>query len=167
MRRSPLSREHSRVSKSTDFIISVKRSRYNAKNSDPWTRLTQPVNLNNQTIGIGYRLHLVTSAAEKADLFFSPRTARICLYRNCFGNIPKLYLSYYTFGIIPLEIYYTFGNILYLYTFEIIPLEIYRNYTWPIPKLLWKLTSMFIMSSKRWKYLSKWQSNSLSAASLN
>ena len=31
------------------------------------------MNLNNQAIGIGYRLHLVTSAAKKADLnFFSP-----------------------------------------------------------------------------------------------
>ena len=52
VRRSPLSREHSRVSKSTDFIISVKRSRHNAKNFDPWIRLTKPVNLNNQAIGI-------------------------------------------------------------------------------------------------------------------
>ena len=69
-RRNPLSREHSRVSKSTDFIINEKSSRHNAKNFDPWIRLTPPVNLNNQAIGIGYRLHLVTSAAKKADLFF-------------------------------------------------------------------------------------------------
>ena len=31
--------------------------------------------LNNQAIGIGYRLYLVTLAAEKADVFFPPRTA--------------------------------------------------------------------------------------------
>ena len=30
--------------------------------------LTQPVSLNIKAIGMGYRLHLVTSAAKKADL---------------------------------------------------------------------------------------------------
>ena len=34
-------------------------------------RLTQLVNLNNQAIGVGYRLHLVTLATKKADLNFS------------------------------------------------------------------------------------------------
>ena len=67
----PPSREHSRVSKSTDFIISVKKSRPNVRNFNPWIRLTQPVNLNNYAIGIRYRLHLITSATEKADLNFS------------------------------------------------------------------------------------------------
>ena len=72
----PPSREHSRVSKSTDFIISVKRSRHNARNFDHLVRLTQLVNLNNQAIGIlGYHLHFVTSATKKADLIFFPRTA--------------------------------------------------------------------------------------------
>ena len=71
VRRSPLSQEHSRVSKSTDFIISVKRSRHiNAKNFNPWIRLIKPVNLNNQAIGIGYRLRLVNSAAKKADRIY-------------------------------------------------------------------------------------------------
>ena len=37
--------------------------------------LTQLVNLNNQAIDIGYRLHIVTLAAKKADLNFFPRIA--------------------------------------------------------------------------------------------
>ena len=46
----PPSPEHSRVSKSTDFIIRVKMSRHNARNFDRCTRLTQVIHLNNQAI---------------------------------------------------------------------------------------------------------------------
>ena len=45
--------------------ISVKRSRHNARNFKSWLRLIQTVNLNNQAVGMGYRLHLVTSATKK------------------------------------------------------------------------------------------------------
>ena len=37
---------------------------------DPWIRLTQQVNLKKQAVGIGYRLHFVTSATKIADHFF-------------------------------------------------------------------------------------------------
>ena len=109
----PPSREHSRVSKSTDFIISAKRSQLNASNFDPQIKLTQLIVLNNQATGICYCPLLLTSAIKKATLNFSHifycslccflyryRLRQSCLY---FGDFSHSKTSEFINAIMPIK----------------------------------------------------------------